>query len=221
MRLLRTLFALTSLTSCAVVSASPVHYIREAVNPNCGEDFCAGANNTDPKYFCGDSRLGPKRLPTRLPLDNIVYQYDRLGGLCPGEFLAKYTDAGTGFFRYPILDGFQLDVNGDPINGTVQLSPGMLIDRFGRETGKFFAPAWTPYIQRSLPPVNLDTPDGDVTFPFNYHVYEVLKPFNVTSGPIAPAFGQPGQGVQYATVDSAADLVARGFLKRANNAVYK
>ncbi|EJD48746.1 hypothetical protein AURDEDRAFT_162203 [Auricularia subglabra TFB-10046 SS5] len=220
MRLLRTFLVLASIASRAVVSAAPAHATREAVNPNCGDDFCAGANNTDPKYFCGDYRLGPKKLPTRLPLDNIVYKYDRLGGLCPAEFLKTYTDA-SGFFKYPSFDGFQLDVHGEPINGTVQLEPGMLIDRFGRETGKFFAPAWTPYIQRSLPPLNLDTPDGDVTFPFNYHVYEVVKPFNVTSGPIAPAFGQPGQGVQYQTVASAADLVAQGFLKRVNNAHYK
>jgi hypothetical protein len=36
----------------------------------------------------------------------------------------------------------------------------------------------------------------------NYHVYEVLKPFEVEEGPIAPGFGQPGYGRQYQLVSA-------------------
>lgn len=112
---------------------------REAVNPNCGTgaDFCKGANNTAPDtYFCGDFRLGPKTLPTKLPLDNLVFKYDRLGGLCPGEYLAKYTNKTTGRFIYPLFDGFQLDINGMPIKGQMTLRVGTLVDRFGGEVSQ-------------------------------------------------------------------------------------
>ena len=62
---------------------------------------------------------------------------------------------------------------------------GMKLDRFGSEYGSFLSPAGAPYSQRALPPSNLDTPTSDPSYPYNYHVYEVAKPFVVLSGPIA------------------------------------
>lgn len=52
-----------------------------------------------------------------------------------------------------------------------------------------------------------------IRFPYNYHVYSVIKPFKVLAGPIAPWFGQPGQGVQYQTTVNVATLIADGYLK--------
>lgn len=51
-------------------------------------------------------------------------------------------------------------------------------------------------------------------FPYNYHVYRVTRPLLVRAGPIAPWFGQPGQGVQYETAENVTTLVALDFLKR-------
>lgn len=87
-------------------------------------------------YICRDKRLGPKRLPRMIPLSNLVSSYDRFGGLTPGEFLEKWTDA-TGNYKYPPLNGFQLDTNGNAINGTMLLQTGTLVDRFGSEYGSY------------------------------------------------------------------------------------
>ncbi|KAF7975342.1 hypothetical protein HWV62_9789 [Athelia sp. TMB] len=167
----------------AVAAASP---IVERTTLKCGPDYCAGTNNThDNPYFCGDSRLGPKILPKKLPLASEVYGYDRLGGHCPGEFLKKWYNSTAGSFIYPPQNGFQLNTANAPIDGNQTLLVGMRLDRFGSEYGSFVSPAGAPYIQRALPPSNLDTPPTQPNYPYNYHVYEVTKQFDVLSGPIA------------------------------------
>jgi hypothetical protein len=50
-------------------------------------------------------------------------------------------------------------------------------------------------------------------YPYNYHVYRVLQPFNVVSGPIAAWFGQPGQGVQYELSTNILGLISGGFIQ--------
>jgi len=215
-------FSLTTLVIVALaafVSASPVTIKTELVvhdDPSCGQDYCAGTNNTDSHYFCGDSRLGPKQLPTKLPLSSEVYAYDRLGGLCPGAFLEKWYNTTSGSYIYPPQNGFQLNTANSPIDGNQTLAVGMRLDRFGSEYGSFLSPVGAPYSQRALPPSNLDTPAGDPSYPYNYHVYEVTQAFNVLSGPIAGWFGQPGQGTQYQTYQNVMTLISGGFLNRVN-----
>jgi hypothetical protein len=69
------------------------------------------------------------------------------------------------------------------------LPPGATVDRFGAPTGAFASPAGLPFEARSLPPEALGRP---------LTTYEVVQPIeNVRSGLAAPAFGQPGLGVQY------------------------
>lgn len=82
------------------------------------------------------------------------------------------------------------------------LSPGTVIDRYGGDTGRFFSPAGTPFEARALP-----AGSG----PLNS--FEVLKPFDVQGGIVAPAFGQPGLGVQYASSQTVADLIEAGIIK--------
>lgn len=82
------------------------------------------------------------------------------------------------------------------------LSPGSRIDRFGPETGRFLSPAGTPLAKRALPDAS-----GSPT------VYEILKPLDVEAGVVAPAFGQPGLGIQYRTSAPVADLIRLGYLK--------
>jgi len=132
---------------------------------NCS-NYCAGTlDNKTLKhtYICGDSRLGPVRLPTRLPLGDLVNTYGRFGDLCPGAFLGKWYNATAGSYIYPPDNGFQLNTAGAPIEGNVTLPVGFLIDRFGSEYGTFVSPEGAPYMQRALPPSNLDTPAGNPT----------------------------------------------------------
>ncbi|PQE26097.1 hemagglutination repeat-containing protein [Rutstroemia sp. NJR-2017a BBW] len=134
-------------------------------------------------------------LPSNLPLSGVLSSYDRFGGLTPGDFLKAWTDS-NGKYKYPPGNGFSLDAKGNPINGSMILTPGTLIDRFGSEYGSYVSSADAPYSQRSLPPSNLDF-DPKAGFPYNYHVYRVLKDLPVVGGPIAPWFGQPGLGAQF------------------------
>ena len=64
--------------------------------------------------------------------------YDRFGGHPPGDFLAKWTAPKDGFYRYPPADGFQLDVEVEPIKGNMTLLPGTEVDRFWSEYGRSF-----------------------------------------------------------------------------------
>ena len=101
---------------------------------------CTNTNDTGKAtgtpYICRDPRLGPKKLPRRFPLLSFVTDYDRFGGMTPGEFLAKWTDAKSGWFVYPPQNGFQLDLQGKPILGNMTLEVGAKVDRFGSEYGK-------------------------------------------------------------------------------------
>lgn len=111
-----------------------------------------------------------------------------------------------------------LENDGQPILGNVTLPVGRKLDRFGGENGNFFSPLGAPYIERALPPSNLDTFDGE--FPYNYYVYEVTKELVVTLGPIAPWFEQPGMGTQFTTTSNVSVLLNDKFLRRLSRAEY-
>ena len=161
---------------------------------------CTNTNSsgplTDPPSICNDYRLGPVKLPKKLPLLSLVSDYDRFGGETPGEFLARWTNKTTGQWLWPDGFGFSLDTSGKPILGNMTLKAGTKVDRFGEETGRYVSAADAPYDQRSLPPSSLNTaPENN--FPYGYHIYHVMKDFVVEGGPIAPWFGQPGLGAQF------------------------
>lgn len=84
------------------------------------------------------------------------------------------------------------------------LMQGEKIDRFGKLSGKYFSPQATPMQMRALPP------SADTSL---YHVFEVIKPFEVETSVIAPAFGQIGLGIQYRSVVSVEVLLKRGIIK--------
>ncbi|KAA8568601.1 hypothetical protein MFRU_012g01440 [Monilinia fructicola] len=201
------------------------HLFDEPDAPDGGYGHCnctgtkPGALPASAPYLCYDWRLGPKVLPKYLPLSSELSYYDRFGGLSPGEFLKKWWNpAGNGSYIYPgeVTNGFSTDVNGNPINGTMLLPPGTLLDRFGGETGTYLSAADAPYSQRSLPPSNLNDNSYYPGFPYNYHVYRVKKELEVTGGPIAPWFGQPGLTTQFFTGKgrSVEWLIDNKFLER-------
>jgi RHS repeat-associated protein len=99
---------------------------------------------------------------------------------------------------YPPDDGFAHP----PI--PVTLPPGTRLDRYGGPHGRFVSPEGVPTPMRALPY------DADMS---QYRVYEVMKPLNVQSGEIAPAFGKLGGGVQHVLPRPASELVSEGTLR--------
>ncbi|WP_233574049.1 TNT domain-containing protein [Amycolatopsis panacis] len=85
----------------------------------------------------------------------------------------------------------------------VVLPEGTLLDRFGGEHGRIFAPEGTPFARRSLPPAALRA---------GYRRYRVEKPVPMWRSIAAGWFGQPGGGVRYRAVLSADELLTLGFL---------
>ena len=145
--------------------------------------------------FANNKLLGPKRLPNAGPVARLLRGWKRLAGYSPRGYLKLFYDAIAKSWRYPPQGGYQLTPLGVPVVGPVSLIEGQLIDRFGSEGGTYLSPQGTPYAARGIPPESLNPfPGGQ---PCNYYRYRVLKPFSVNSGPIAPALGQPGFGLQY------------------------
>jgi hypothetical protein len=108
---------------------------------------CTGTNDTGKagkNYICRDPRLGPKVLPRKFPLLSIVSDYDRFGGLSPGDFLKKWTNA-QGYYVYPPMYGFLLNDAGEPILGNTTLPVGTKLDRFGSEYGMFYSYCWSSH----------------------------------------------------------------------------
>jgi hypothetical protein len=149
-------------------------------------------------YLGGDYRLGPAITPNRGAVARELVGYRRLAGLTPQQFINLYWDPSTSSWRYPPDNGF-LIVGGKPVEFRLTLAPGERLDRYGSPYGGFLAPADTAYSARSIPPSSLDDSPG---FTCNYHTYRVLKAFRAEAGPIAPAFGQPGLGLQYLLLSS-------------------
>ena len=152
--------------------------------------------------FGGDPRLGPRDLPTAGSVGLELRTYDRLAGLTAEQFLAMWWDpaaqGGAGGWRFPPDNGFLLGPHGEPVHAAMTVRAGFRLDRFGSEFGAFLAPAGSPYSSRALPPQSLD--NGTAPSGCNYNLYKVVRDFTVDGGPIAPAFGQPGNGLQYLLV---------------------
>jgi len=96
---------------------------------------------------------------------------------------SRYQKA-DGSWDWPPNDGFAARMN-----DTIPV--GSRVDRFGSPRGSYLAPEETPFSQRALAPSSLTEP---------YYAYRVAKPLPVEAGPAAPAFDQPGAGIQYKTV---------------------
>ncbi|WP_341840148.1 glycohydrolase toxin TNT-related protein [Chitinophaga caseinilytica] len=82
------------------------------------------------------------------------------------------------------------------------LTPGAQIDRFGSGFGKYLSPRYTPIEMRALPPDNTGV----------YNAFKVVKPFEVQSSTIAPAFNQIGLGKQYLSPVNVNTLLKKGII---------
>ncbi|MCB9507477.1 MAG: glycohydrolase toxin TNT-related protein [Myxococcales bacterium] len=82
------------------------------------------------------------------------------------------------------------------------LYAGERIDRYGGSGfSRFFSPAGTPAGARALPPGTAGQP---------LRTSEVVKPFEVEAGTVAPAFGELGLGTQFRTPVRLETLLKRG-----------
>ncbi|MGY3778096.1 TNT domain-containing protein [Isobaculum melis] len=97
-----------------------------------------------------------------------------------------YFNQVTGAPRYPANDGFLSDWP-----DIVGMAKGDVIDRIGSNgSGQYFSPVGSTFESRALPPFMQTQP---------YTKYKVLRPFETTTGKVAPWFGQPGAGTQHYT----------------------
>lgn len=164
------------------------------------------------RYFLGDPRLGPKRLPETGAVGELLREYHRLDSFRPDPFIDCFWDPAAnmnmGGWRFPPNNGFADGFT------SFQMVPGQVIDRFGSNGGRFFSPFGVPFAQRALPPSSLDTLER--RYPFNYHVFKVLKSFEVQAGVAAPWFGQPGGGLQYRSSLTADQLLAQDLVEPLN-----
>ncbi|TWE15305.1 uncharacterized protein DUF4237 [Kitasatospora atroaurantiaca] len=194
-----------------LVGATPAHAAVPAALDQCSAED-----------HHGDPRLGPERLPILGRVGLELIGYNRTGGQDEQTFLSQYYDSQAGSWRYPPADGYLTGPDGQPVKLNQTLLPGQDIDRYGSEYGSFLAPEGLPYANRSIPPQSLDSTSAPAGC--NYHDYQVVKPFTVHAGPIAPWFNQPGHGWQFqldATLVPGAPerinvgwLVTNGYLKR-------
>ena len=116
----------------------------------------------------------------------------------------NYYDQVTGEIKWPENDGFWLEM-GDVETKTLQ--KGARIDRYGYDSGTFTSPYGLSYESRSLAPGTEYKP---------YSIFEVVEPFDVQSGYIAPWFDQPGGGIQYKMNMSIEELLKAGKIRRIN-----
>jgi RHS repeat-associated protein len=100
---------------------------------------------------------------------------------------------------WPPNSGFLGDSN------PLTLQAGQTIDRYGgSEFSRFFSPVGTPAEMRSLPPETMAQP---------LRTFQVLQPFDVQSGTVAPAFNQLGLGTQYQSSIPLGELLSQGYLR--------
>ena len=85
----------------------------------------------------------------------------------------------------------------------INIPKGTKIDRYGKSTGRFTAPAGTSRGQRALAPGSS----------LDLHSYEVLKSLPVKSGEVAPWFDEVGGGIQHQFEKSIQELIDEGYLK--------
>ena len=153
----------------------------------------------------------PPDLQTRDPMRFNWYMHLASQGIYAGYIGPLEPSGGARMSReiamrpdWPACDGFEAGKS-----YWMHLLPGTLVDRYGRESGNFFAHVGAPFESRALP---------DRSRHADLWQYEVLKPILVRGGYAADWFGYPGGAPQYKTDLSAAELVDQKYLRRIRNA---
>jgi RHS repeat-associated protein len=128
----------------------------------------------------------------------VAAPYAKAGGTAKAAAAAKSATTAIKPY-YPANQGFLGETSRE------FLYAGQRIDRYGgTASSRFFSPAGTPAGARSLPPGTASQP---------LRSFEVVKPFEVESGAVAPYFGEIGYGTQYRTPVNLETLLGRGILR--------
>lgn len=104
-----------------------------------------------------------------------------------------------GGVRWPPDDGFRSAAV------AMVLPAGVLLDRFGPDSGRFLSPKGAAFRARALPTVCASQP---------YSVFRVASPLPVWIGRAAAWFDEPGGATQVQTDATVAQLLADGVLVR-------
>jgi hypothetical protein len=140
----------------------------------------------------------------------VPTSYDPLGGLTEDAWNREYWPSGNRDAHgnpdlvWPDPQAHPQGFSAPEARTPTVLNPGDMFDRFGPGFGRFGSPVETEFPDRALPPHSLDA---------GYHRYEVVRPIPIWQGPIAPAMGQPGGGIQYYFTHPIVDLVNAGYLR--------
>jgi hypothetical protein len=130
-----------------------------------------------------------------------------LAGAGEGEAAAEVAEAiESAEGQATVLTKFYPENNG--FSGATEqtfLMPGQTINRYGGSGySRFFSPQGTPPWARSLPPGTAGQ---------SLRTFEVVKPFEVQSGTVAPWFNQPGGGLQFRTPVNLDTLLKHGIIR--------
>jgi hypothetical protein len=189
--------AITSFAESTIIAASPVNGGVEQSWQNAGSAWGEGRYTAS----IGNGFMGT--LPTALAVAPII----------GGEFsmATSSVESSAVGSRAIVPYSGQATATSWPGNAgflgsatETELPVGTLVDRYGARGGTYVSPVGTPFANRGLPA-------GHASLPLES--YEVVSPFNVKSGPAAPAFGQPGLGTQHELPMSVQELIDLGLLK--------
>lgn len=166
-------------------AASNPHRVSDALSP--------GAPSTNPEVQ-----------------DLVPTSYDPAGGLGEDAWNREYWPSGARDAHgkpelvWPDPQSHPQGFSTPEARTPTVMNPGDTFDRFGPGFGQFGSPVGTEFPARALPPHSLDA---------GFHRYEVVRPIPIWEGPIAPAMGQPGGGIQYYFTTSIVDLLNAGYLR--------
>jgi Tuberculosis necrotizing toxin len=148
-------------------------------------------------------RKSPSPPPLAVP-PALLEGHDPFGGLDGPDWNRRFLGGVRATVpEYAWPPGQLHPEGGQQIGEPVVVAEGVLLDRFGDETGRVFAPDGTRFASRSLPPGFLRA---------EYRRYRVLRALPLWRAVSSAWFSQPGGGVRYRATHPAGELVTMGYL---------
>ncbi|SDH58471.1 Protein of unknown function [Actinokineospora alba] len=184
------------------------HPVRQLPAPDAELDYAAGlrfeADDHPESALIDITTRAPVTPSDGTPAPAALTEgYDPLGGEHERDWDRRFLVRDTHPVEYAWPPGELYPEGGSAEGEPEVLAEGTELDRFGTPEGRVFSAAATRFGARSLPPAHLEA---------GYRRYRVLRPIPVWRSVSAPWFGQLGGGERYRATQSAADLLALGYL---------
>ncbi|GLY92144.1 TNT domain-containing protein [Actinoallomurus iriomotensis] len=174
-------------------------YVLPGANAKPGQESYYFVAERSGQFVDGVYERGDERIGARFATEDQAYRwmYDELVFPAPAPVTPSASDEKRDRrLATEVTTELRQTLHADVSSTEYSLRQGLVVDLFGSESGSRLFPEGTPFKRRSQPPSALTTTDRG--HPFNYHRYRVTKPFRVRAGTVAPAFGQPGGGIEFA-----------------------